>query len=90
MPMSRKHIDAPLQPQEALGRAVRARRTELDLSQEALAAACDLDRTYVSGIERGLRNPTVQTLWLIAKGLGLTPHELIAATEDEIAAAGSA
>jgi transcriptional regulator with XRE-family HTH domain len=84
MPMSRKQIDAPLQPQEAFGKAVRLRRHELELSQEELGARCDLDRTYISGIERGERNPTIQTIWVFADGLEIAPHTLLERTEKRI------
>ena len=64
----------------------------MGLSQEEPGAPCDLDRTYIdrtyiSGIERGTRNLAVQTLWLIAKRRGVAPRERIAATETEIASA---
>ena len=41
------------------GLNVRRRREAAGLSQEALAEKADLDRTYISGIERGTRNPTI-------------------------------
>ena len=41
---------------EAFGERVRASRKRKGLSQEALALACELDRTYVGGVERGERN----------------------------------
>ena len=47
---------------EAFGEAVRAERERKDLSQEELGFEAGLDRTYVSGIERGVRNPTVVTI----------------------------
>lgn len=84
MSMSRKQIDAPLQPQEAFGKAVRLRRHELELSQEELGARCGLDRTYISGIERGERNPTIQTIWVFADGLDTTPSVLIERAEQRI------
>ncbi len=45
-----------------VGRALRRHRLAKGLSQEEFADLCGLDRTYVSGIERGLRNPTVVVL----------------------------
>lgn len=75
--MSRKQADLPLQPQEAFGKAVRLRRHELELSQEELGARCGLDRTYISGIERGERNPTIQTIWRVADGLQSAPSKLV-------------
>ena len=38
------------------GKALRQRRNKLDVSQEAFADMCELDRTYIGGIERGERN----------------------------------
>jgi len=52
-----------------LGENVRAQRETKALSQEALAAEADLDRTYVGGIERGERNPTILSIHRIAKAL---------------------
>ena len=60
----------------AYGRALRQLRTERRLSQEALAHAADLDRTYVSGIERGERNPTLESIQKLAKALDLRVSEL--------------
>ena len=59
--------DNPLR--KTLGRNVRARRLELEMTQEALAQDCELDSTYVSAIERGLRNPSVDVIAKLAVGL---------------------
>jgi transcriptional regulator with XRE-family HTH domain len=59
-----------------LGRRVRERREALGLSQEAFAAKCGLDRTYVSGIERGKRNVSVRNLEIVARGLGVSLSQL--------------
>lgn len=56
---------------------VKARRKELDLSQEALALEIKIDRTYISGIERAVRNPTLKLIARIAKRLKTTPAELL-------------
>ena len=61
----------------AFGQIVRERRTELGISQEAFAHQAGLHRTYVSGIERGLRNTALVNLFRIAEALELTPQELI-------------
>ncbi len=51
------------------GERLRDLRQALGLSQEAFAERCGLDRTYISGIERGKRNVSLQNLQLIAKAL---------------------
>lgn len=53
----------------AFGQRVKELRLKSSLSQEAFADKCGLDRTYVSGIERGVRNPTLEVISVIAKGL---------------------
>jgi transcriptional regulator with XRE-family HTH domain len=60
----------------AFGAAVRARRLELGLSQESLAAISDLDRTYIGGIERGERNVALLNIWKLAKALKVDPAQL--------------
>ena len=60
-----------------LGMNVRRRREEKELTQEALAERADLDPTYISGIERGIRNPSVLSVVRIAKALGTTTSKLM-------------
>ena len=56
-------------------------RKEKGLSQEVLSGLAGLDRTHYSKIERGLRSPTLETLFKIAHALDIPPHELIIAIE---------
>lgn len=60
-----------------VGWNVRKYRTERGLSQEGLAFECALHRTYVSGVERGVRNPTVLVLEVIATGLHVPAWRLL-------------
>ena len=55
-----------------VGDALRQMRQRVGLSQEDFALRAGLDRTYVSGIERGVRNPTVASLQKLAEALGVT------------------
>ena len=68
------------QKQEVLfqfGARVRALRNSRGLSQEAFAALCSLDRTYISGIERGVRNVSLANIKILAEALGITLSELM-------------
>jgi len=56
---------------------VRAYRKKHGLSQEALADACELHRTYIGSIERCERNVTLSTLEVLAKSLSTTVPELL-------------
>jgi transcriptional regulator with XRE-family HTH domain len=56
----------------ALGWRVRQLRDARKWTQEKLAEHADLDRSYIAGIEAGLRNPSVQSVWKIAQALDVT------------------
>lgn len=61
----------------AFGQHVTSLRKEAGISQEELSARCDLDRTYISGIERGKRNLSLTNILKIAKALNLPPKSLL-------------
>jgi transcriptional regulator with XRE-family HTH domain len=60
----------------AYGLAIRELRSQRGLSQERLAQLAELDRTYVSGIERGERNPSLANLLKLAAALDVRMSEL--------------
>jgi transcriptional regulator with XRE-family HTH domain len=62
---------------EIFGKVLRELREGNKISQEKLAEYCDLDRTYISLLERGLRQPTITTIFKIAKALKTTPTKII-------------
>jgi transcriptional regulator with XRE-family HTH domain len=64
------------------GLAVRAARRERGWAQDELSEAAGLDRTYISGLERGQRNPTLTTQERIAAALGCPLADLIKAAEE--------
>jgi transcriptional regulator with XRE-family HTH domain len=65
----------------AFGRAIRRARKVRGLSQEALGFEAELDRTYVSGVERGTRNPTVRVVVRLASALGVRASSLFRSAE---------
>jgi transcriptional regulator with XRE-family HTH domain len=56
---------------------LREQRERAGLSQEALADACDLHRTEISLLERRKRSPRLETIVILARGLGISASELI-------------
>lgn len=61
---------------ERFGGRVRELRLKKGFSQEVFAAACGLDRTYVSGIERGKRNVSLRNIQVIAQALKVSISKL--------------
>jgi transcriptional regulator with XRE-family HTH domain len=53
------------------GANLRRRRLQAGLSQQTLAAGCNLDRAEISAFERGLRSPRLDTIVMLARALGL-------------------
>jgi transcriptional regulator with XRE-family HTH domain len=60
----------------AFGQTIRSIRNRRGVSQESLALQCGLDRTYISGIERGTRNPSLTNILKIATALDVRPAGL--------------
>jgi len=61
----------------AFGQNVRKRREARHFTQEVLAERAELDRTYISDIERGTRNPGVKNVARLARALGISPATLM-------------
>ena len=59
------------------GEVLRERRMALGLSQETLAFNADLHRTYISLLERGIRQPSLETIFTLAREINWEPDELI-------------
>ena len=68
----------------AFGRVLRKERNAAGLSQQELALDAGLDRTYISLLERGLRQPTLSTIFQLSRILQVKPSELVGAVEDSI------
>ncbi len=61
----------------SFGEKIRKLRLSCKLSQEALADKAEIHRTYIGGIERGERNPTLTTISRLAFALSVEPWELL-------------
>lgn len=59
------------------GENVRKERLARCLTQQELAARLEMERSYLSELERGRRNPTVRVLGALAQALGVEPWELL-------------
>src|ERR1700720_3186038 len=69
-------IMAKIDLKTLLGRAIKTQRTSLGISQEELAHRADLHRTYVSDLERGARNPSVDSIDKLARALEVSLSSL--------------
>ncbi|MGU3878032.1 helix-turn-helix domain-containing protein [Pseudomonas aeruginosa] len=69
---------------EAFGKVLRKRRKERGLTQEQLAHEADIQRNYVSLIERGINQPTITVLFKLAVALDCAASSLIADTESQL------
>ena len=68
---------------ELVGHIIQKCRKSKGLTQEVLSGLAALDRTHFSKIERGLRSPTIETLFKIAYALDMKPHNLVEMIEKE-------
>jgi transcriptional regulator with XRE-family HTH domain len=63
------------------GVVIRELRLARGFSQERFAAKAGIDRAYMGGLERGLRNPSLTTIARVARGLELQPSDVLKAVE---------
>ena len=68
--------------QTCFGKVLRQLRTNTGISQEKLALDVGLDRTYISLMERGLRTPTLYTIFLLAERLDISVMEISSEVEN--------
>jgi transcriptional regulator with XRE-family HTH domain len=69
--------DLPMDMRTLVGRNFARLRQEKGLTQEELEARSGISQQYISSLERGKRNPTVITLYLLAQALGVSHVELV-------------
>ncbi|WP_082889414.1 helix-turn-helix domain-containing protein [Methylomonas koyamae] len=73
-----------MKPEEAFGAVLKKARSDKGFSQEQLALSCDLDRTFISMLERGQRQPSLTSILTISASLGISADRLIKLTTDLI------
>ena len=71
--------------QVTVGQVIRKFRIQKHMTQELLSGFAGIARSHLSMIENGTKQANMETIWRIALALEMTPSQLIAAIEDEIA-----
>ncbi len=66
------------------GSTLKQVRTKAGITQQNLALDCELDRTYISLLERGLRQPTIKTLFALSRYLDIKPSRLVKMIEEKL------
>lgn len=72
----------PLPTRHSVGQAIRELRGDAGISQEELAHRSGLDRSYMGGVERAERNPSLRILLQVAAGLDLPLSRILARAEE--------
>lgn len=68
--------------EDSFGKIILKYRSEKQISQEMLATLSGLDRTYISLLERGKRNPTLKTIFKLAEALEVLPSIMVKELEE--------
>ena len=66
-----------------IGKVLKQIRKSLKLSQEELAYRSSLDRTYISMLERNIKQPTITTIFLLSDALEMKPSDFVQLLESE-------
>ena len=67
-----------------VGRVIQNYREKCNLSQDVVSGLADIGRTHLSAIERGVRKPTLDTLFKLAEAMDIAPSELVCLIENRI------
>ncbi|WP_153235741.1 helix-turn-helix domain-containing protein [Glaciimonas soli] len=73
-----------MDPAITFGQVLRRLRKEAGLSQEQLSFEAEIERNFVSLIERGVNQPTIRVIFKLAAALGTSPSQMLALVEKEI------
>lgn len=78
------HDDRIPDLERAFGAVLRQHRLRAEQTQEELALDVGLDRTFVSLLERGLRRPSLTTIFVLARHFGVAPSRLVQEIEERL------
>lgn len=70
--------------EEAFGQVIKSLRKKLNISQEKLAEISSLDRSFISLLENGKKQPSLITIFQLAKSFNTTPSKVLSAVEKKI------
>lgn len=73
-----------MDPVIVFGQVLRRIRKQQRLTQEQLALSAEVERNFVSLIERGVNQPTIRVLFRLSRALGMNPSEILREVENEI------
>lgn len=79
-----------MDPAIAFGHVLRTLRKEAGLSQEQLSFKAEIERNFVSLIERGVNQPTIRVIFKLANALGTSPSQMLGLVEKELSASANA
>lgn len=68
----------------AFGQVIRGLRKEIGRSQEDIAFDSALDRSFISQLETGRQQPSLITIFQLAKALGVSPSQIVSSVEDKL------
>ncbi len=68
----------------AFGEVIRGLRKEIGRSQEDIAFDSALDRSFISQLETGRQQPSLITIFQLAKALGVSPSQIVSSVEDKL------
>jgi len=74
-----------MSPEQAFGIVLKERREALKMSQEKLAFKAGLDRTFISMLERGKRQPSLTSILILAEALGISAEYMVKKTKNMMA-----
>ena len=82
--LSFRHKEATLTIEEAFGEVIRELRKEHQISQEKLAEVSNLDRSFISVLECGHKQPSLITIFQLAKAFNLSASKILSFVEKKI------